>query len=294
MVTSVQTINIMSRKEARMEDRYVTVQGYRTRYWDEGAGEPLLLVHGLGSSAESWLFNVEGLAKHYRVLVPDIIGFGKTDKTTNPAELSLARAARFLAGFLETQGVSKAHVVGNSMGGIISLQFAVDYPQMVNRLVLVDPAGFGEDVHISFRLQALPVIGEIMATPSRRGTRMSLEVASHKRDFITDELIERFYQLGRQPGMKEPFLAAVRHGITFRGVKKELLAPLQARIPSIKAPTLIMWGRHDQVLPISHLETARRLLPHARVHIFEDCGHIPQMETPDEFNRLLHEFLTAA
>lgn len=276
-----------------MEDRYVTVQGYRTRYWDEGAGEPLLLVHGLGSSAESWLFNVEGLARRYRVLVPDLIGFGKSDKTTDANELNLARSSRFLAGFLETQGVQKTHVVGNSMGGIVSLQFAVDHPEMVDKLVLVDPAGFGRDVHMSFRLQALPVLGEILAEPRRRSTRMSLEVASHKRDFISDELVERFYELGRQPGMKAPFLAAVRQGISVTGVRNEVLRPLQARIPSITAPTLIMWGRHDQILPISHLETGKRLIPHATVHIFEDCGHIPQMEKPEEFNRLLHEFIAA-
>ncbi len=274
-----------------MEDRYVTVQGYKTRYWAEGSGEPLILVHGLGSSAESWLFNVEELAKRYRVLVPDIVGFGKTDKPTDDNELSLQRSSRFVAGFLESQGVSKAHVVGNSMGGIVSLQFAVDYPQMVNKLVLVDPAGFGRDVHVSFRLQSLPVLGEILAEPSRRGTRMSLEVASHQRQFITDELVERFYELGCQPGMKKPFLAAVRKGITLTGVRKDVLEPLQARIPGITAPTLIMWGRCDQVLPISHLETAKKLMPHARVQIFEDCGHIPQMEIADEFNCLLMEFL---
>jgi len=277
-----------------VNDRYIDVQGYRTRYWDEGSGQPLLLVHGLGSSAESWLFNVEPLAKHYRVLVPDLIGFGKSGKTTDPAELTLARSSRFLAGFLESQGVAKAHVAGNSMGGIVSLQFAVDYPAMVDKLVLVDAAGFGADVHISFRLQSLPLLGEILAEPSRRGTRMSLEVASQRRAFITDDLIERFYELGKQPGMKAPFLAAVRQGITLAGVKQSLLAPLQARIPQIKSPTLIMWGRHDKVLPISHLETAKRLLPQASVHIFEDCGHIPQMENAVEFNRVLHNYLTAA
>lgn len=277
-----------------MEDRYIDVQGYRTRYWDEGSGQPLLLVHGLGSSAESWMFNVEPLARHYRVLAPDLVGFGKSGKTTDRAELSLPRAARFLDGFLEGQGVSRAHVVGNSMGGIISLQFAVDYPGMVDKLVLVDAAGFGADVHISFRLQSLPLLGEILAEPSRRGTRMALEVASQRREFITDGLIERFYELARQPGMKAPFLAAVRQGITLGGVRKELLAPLQARIPQITAPTLILWGRHDKVLPISQLETARRMLPHATVHIFEDCGHIPQMENAPEFNRVLHEYLAAA
>jgi monooxygenase len=182
-------------------------------------------------------------------------------------------------------------VAGNSMGGIVSLQFAVDYAAMVDKLVLVDAAGFGRDLHISFRLQSLPVLGEILAEPSRRGTRMSLDVASHQKAFITDDLVEQFYQLGRQPGMKAPFLVAVRQGITFSGVRKDVLEPLQARIPSISAPTLIMWGRHDQVLPITHLATARKLMPRAKVHVFEDCGHIPQMEKPEEFNRLLREFL---
>jgi 4,5:9,10-diseco-3-hydroxy-5,9,17-trioxoandrosta-1(10),2-diene-4-oate hydrolase len=277
-----------------MEDRYAMVQGYKTRFWAEGSGDPLLLVHGLGSSAESWMFNVEGLAKDYRVLAPDLVGFGKTEKTTDPHELTLTRAARFLSGFLETQGVSQAHVVGNSMGGIVSLQFAVDYPQMVNKLVLVDPAGFGREVHVSYRLQSLPLVGEMLAEPSRRGVRMSLQTAAKKHGFITDDLIEQFYQLSRQPGMKAPFLAAVRQGIALSGVKNSLLDPLQERIPQITAPTMIMWGRHDCVLPITQIETGKRLMPHARVHVFEDCGHIPQMENPEEFNRLLHEFLESA
>jgi len=274
-----------------VEDRYTVVQGYKTRYWDEGTGYPVVLVHGLGSCAESWLFNVEGLAQRYRVLVPDLLGFGRSDKPTDHRELSLTRSSRFLAGFLETQGVRKAHLVGNSMGGIVSLQFAVDYPQMVNKLVLVDPAGFGRDVHITLRLQSLPVLGEILATPSRRNTRLSLQIASYQHGFITAELVERFYEIARQPGMKAPYLAAVRQGITLGGVKRQILEPLQARLSTITAPTLLIWGRHDQVLPIGHLKMAKELLPHAQVHIFEDCGHIPQMEKPDEFNRLVMQFL---
>lgn len=276
-----------------MQDLYTTVQGYRTRYWAQGSGEPIVLVHGLGSSAESWLLNVDGLAEHYRVLVPDILCFGRTAKPVDTSEYSLPRSARFLAGFLESQGVERAHIVGNSMGGIVSLQFAVDFSQMVDRLVLVDAAGFGPEVHVSMRLQSLPLLGEVIAAPSRRAVRMSLEMASWRHDFITPELIETFYDVARQSECKAPFLRALRTGIGLRGVHDHVLQPLQKRIPSISAPTMIMWGRHDQVLPISHLATARRLLPAAHVHVFEDCGHIPQMESPAEFNRLVQEFLAA-
>ncbi len=277
-----------------MEDRYTTVLGYRTRYWAEGAGSPVLLVHGLGSCAESWLFNVEALALRHRVLVPDLLGFGRTDKPASAQEFTGSRLASFLAGFLHSQGVEIAHVVGNSLGGAISLQFAIDHPRRVRSLVLVDPGGFGRSIYITFRLQSVPLLGELLAAPSRRGVRMALEAASYRRDFITPDLIERFYEIACVPNQTPAYLQAVRRTISLCGVRPDQLAALQAGVPSIKVPTLIMWGRQDRILPISHLDSARRLLPHAQVQIFEDCGHIPQMEKPEAFNRAVLDFIAGA
>lgn len=274
-----------------MKDHYVNVQGYRTRYWDEGSGQPLLLVHGLGSSVENWLFSVAPLAKRFRVVAPDLLGFGLTDKPRDPNEMRLERASSFLGAFMDAVGIDAADVAGNSMGGIVSLQFVLDDPSRVKKLVLVNPAGFGREVHISYRLQSVPLLGEILATPSRRGTLLALETAAYQHDFIDDDLAERFHRLGQTPGNKEAYLTAVRRGVDVRGVKAEILDPLHRRIPGISAPTLLIWGRHDRILPISQLETARRLMPQARVYIFENCGHIPMFECPDEFIQVMLDFL---
>lgn len=274
-----------------MEDHYVTVQGYKTRYWAEGNGPAVLLVHGMGASADTWLATIGPLSQHYRVLVPDIIGFGYSDKPVDEREYTVARAARFLAGFLDSQDVQQAHVVGNSLGGLIALQFTIDFPHRVQKLVLADSAGFGQNLHWSFRLQTLPLIGELLSRPSRRLVRMVLEAASYRHDFITDEMIDRFYRVGLQPGNTPALLRAIRSGIDLRGIKPQVLAAVQERIPSVTAPTLVIWGRHDQMLPIAHMERARQLMPTARFQVLADCWHIPQMECAGEFNRLVMAFL---
>jgi 4,5:9,10-diseco-3-hydroxy-5,9,17-trioxoandrosta-1(10),2-diene-4-oate hydrolase len=275
------------------QDHYTTSLGLRVRYWDEGAGTPVLLIHGLGAAAESWLPVVHPLAHRFRVVVPDLLGHGLSDKPSAPSYYTVDSAVRFVTSFMDSLGLSRAHLVGNSLGGLIVLAVAATTPDRVDRLVLAGPAGFGTRVNLILRLASLPLVGELMTLRvDREVVRANLRLVSYNRGFITDELCDRFLALVKQPGTARAYLTLLRQGLTLRGIRASLLAPLHMRIPSIKAPTLIIWGRHDALLPVSDAATAQRLLPHARVVIWEDCGHVPQLEYPERFAALVGDFLS--
>jgi len=160
------------------EDRYVKVGQINTRYWVLGQGSPLLLIHGLGASCEYWRYNVKAPSQGCRVYAFDLPGFGHSDKRIE--DLSLSFAAEFVAAFLDSQGVERASLVGNSLGGAVSLQFAVQYPHRLEKLVLVTSGGLGRELPLSFRLLRIPLWGEFMAWALGYQTRYEAHSKVHR------------------------------------------------------------------------------------------------------------------
>lgn len=277
---------------AMPQDRYVGVGQINTRYWALGEkGTAVIFVHGLGASVEDWAPNVSALAENHRVYAIDLVGCGRTDKPA--VEPSLSYGARFIRDFMGTLHIDRASLIGNSMGGAVSLEFAIRFPDYLQKLVLVDGAGLGRELHLMFRLSTVPLIGEWLTRPSRKGTAQLLKECVYEPALVTDEWVERSYQLSALPGAQKALLSMLRVGANFRGVRDHLVRHYLDNLAAISAPTLIVWGQQDRILPVEHAYVAEERIPNSRLHILDACGHLPQLEHPEEFNAVVQEFLAS-
>ncbi len=274
-----------------LEDQFIKIGSINTRFWMAGdTGPPVLLIHGIGGSVEEWRFNIEALAEHHRVYALDMVGSGHSDKPA--AEYSFSYLAQFVNDFMDAQTIERATLIGHSLGGGVVLKFAIQFPDKVDRLVLVSSAGLGKEVHLAFRLSSLPLIGNWLTRPSRKGTAQLLTDCYFDQDLITDEFVEFKYRLAAQPGAQESFLSTVRAQGNFGGQRDHVVHSIVDNLASITAPTLIIWGQQDRILPVAHAGIAASRIPNVRLHIFDPCGHCPPEERPEEFNALVLDFLT--
>jgi len=273
------------------EDRYIEVGNLKTRYWALGdKGTVVILIHGLGASADIWRYNVEALAEQHRVYVPDVIGFGRSDKP-GPS-FSPFDYTRFLDDFLNILRIEGASLIGQSLGGAIALHYALQFPQKVRKLVLVDSAGLGKEVIWTLRLMSIPLVGELVSYPSRKGVELFFKFAVRDPALVTKDFVDLYYNFFSRPGFQKFLLKIVRSIINVAGAREEVLAPLRNNLSKITQPTLIIWGERDRVLPLKHAYRGKEKLPQAELKIIEGCGHIPFFERPEEFNKLVLEFLS--
>jgi pimeloyl-ACP methyl ester carboxylesterase len=276
------------------QERYIKIGLINTRYMAEGEGSPVVLVHGMGGSASGWLPSFSAFAAQHRVYAMDLVGHGRTNMVEE-ASLDAAYLAGFVKDFMAELKIERAHLVGHSMGGAVSLQLAIDYPERVNKLVLVDSSGLGKELTILFRIVSLPLAGELLAAQDYKGdikkyaaaTRKSAKNAAN----ITEELIENLYPVERSPDHVKPLLKVVRQWVNWAGLKKSIYDPILQHLPSIRNPTLVIWGRQDTIVPLALGELAAKSLPNARLEVIDQCGHIPMFEQPEIFNRLVLDFL---
>lgn len=273
------------------EDRYIKVGKIDTRYWVLGQGSPLLLIHGLGASCDYWRYNVRALSQGCRVYAFDLPGFGRSYRRID--DYSLAFAGEFVAAFLDRLGVDRISLAGNSLGSAVSLQFAVQYSHRLEKLVLVSSGGLGRELHLSYRLLKIPLLGELMAWAwsTRPGMRLTLRSIVYDSQVMTEGFVDQMVELARLPGAKEMLLSVARVGIDLRGQNMQLLEPILHRVPEIEAPILIIWGAQDPIIPVAHARVAHQLTKNSQLHILDRCGHVPQIEKPEEFNQLVLDFL---
>lgn len=272
------------------QDKYVKVGDINTRYWVAGdKGSNVILVHGLGGFCENWMHNLEPLGQHHRVYALDLVGFGRTDKT--PLVKDIYVLVQFVNNFMETMNIKKATLVGNSLGGGLVLQFALQYPEKVEKLVLVDNAGMDRDVIVDFKVCSIPVLGELLIRPSLKGTANLWKKCVYDPALVTPDLVKMCYELGSLPDATKSLLSVLRSGINIGGQKSKLTKLLRKDLNKITVPTLIFWGKQDRIIPVSHAEITVNKIRGARLHIFDQCGHMPMFERPDEFNKTVLNFL---
>lgn len=268
-------------------DRYATIQGHRVRYWEEGAGPPIVLVHGLANSVITWRKNVEALAGQFHVIALDLPGHGLSDMPK--VRFDLPTGAVFLAAFLDEVGVDRAHLGGNSMGGAVALELALARPERAASLTLADSAGLGREIAVLLRLGALPFLGEYARRPTLKGVRNLVRWMVHDPSLVDEEeLLIRLSYLKRR-GSAQALLRYLRTGVGLFGQRPATRR--DARLASLSLPTLIVWGAQDPLVPVEQARRAARAIAGARLHVFDRCGHWPQYEHPGEFNRLLGDFV---
>ncbi|MFC3298430.1 2-hydroxy-6-oxo-6-phenylhexa-2,4-dienoate hydrolase [Arthrobacter agilis] len=280
-------------RPAAHDDGMLVVDGVRVRYRDTGARTrpPVLLIHGIGRSLEDWEGLYGRLATDHRVISVDLPGFGLSERTEG--RYSMESMARFVIAALDTLGEHRPlHVVGNSLGGAVAMKISALEPARVRSLVLVNSAGFGKEVTIALRLLAIGPLGRrLMKDKSRKAAYRTERALFYDKKYVTEERLDHAQQVGGNPVHDDVLLAVARHLGTFRGVRRRWRTGLLRTVAAQHKPTLVVWGDEDRVLPASHLDHARKVFPHAEFHLFERCGHMPQIEREEEFDALVRDFV---
>ncbi len=258
-------------------EKTAAVYGQNIHYIEAGQGPAVILLHGLGGSKEAWLANFAALVSKYHVYALDQLGCGHSDKPM--IDYKIATWSDFLQGFMQSQNIPKATLVGNSLGGWIATEFAVQHPEMVDKLVLVDAAGLAGNI------QGFPADIRIDLNPSTiAGWRTLLQSIFYDKTIVTDEDAMHLFanRMRNNDGYTvERALAGFAAVPQFEDDK----------LKSIHAPTLVVWGRNDELISVDRAKKFGSGIPGAKVVVFEQCGHVPQIEKPEEFNRALLEFL---
>jgi pimeloyl-ACP methyl ester carboxylesterase len=273
--------------------RSISLHGSRVNYVELGSGPPLVFVHGLAGCWQNWLENIPHFSRSHRVIAVDLAGFGESELPQE--EISIPGYGRFIDSFLGEIDIERAVVVGNSMGGFISAETAISHPDRVEKLVLVDAAGGPtlrewNDRHGASFMRAMrlfqPVVAASLARREslvrRPGLRklMLYKVAAHP-DRLAPELCYEVANGGGKPGF-------------FDALKAISDYDFWERTPQIRCPTLIVWGQDDEIVPVADAFEYEALIRNARTVIFDDTGHVPMLERPAAFNRVIDEFLQDA
>lgn len=277
----------MTQIPAAPPDQYLEVGGIHIRHWVVGEGPPVVLVHGLGGVAENWLLNLAALAADWRVHVLDLPGFGRSGKPS--LAYSIPCFAAFLADYLEAHNLGRTCLIGNSLGGAIALQLALEHPERVSALVLADSAGFSRHVPSALRLAMLPGIGEVLVRPSPLLANWILRRCYCDASLITEEMTRILGAVLDEPGLTSSLLHILRQ--LLRHQSAQSVEVFLAGLRTLAVPSLVIWGREDRVLPVGDAYTAAAVLPDVELEIFERCGHLPQMECAELFNQRVIDFL---
>lgn len=254
------------------QEKVAAVYGQNIHYFEVGQGPTVILLHGLGGAKEFWLSNIGAVASKYHVYAIDLIGFGQSDKPL--INYKVATFTDFLHGFMQAEKIAKATLVGNSLGGWIALDFTAQYPEMVDKLVLVDSAGLSWG-----RGPAVDLNPSTMA-----GWRVMLESIFYDKKIVTDQVVQQAFsdRLSRNDGYTiDRTLAGFVAENQFEDTK----------LASIHAPTLVIWGREDKLIGMDAGQKLHDGIPGAQMVVLEHSGHVPQIEKPAEFNQALLEFL---
>jgi pimeloyl-ACP methyl ester carboxylesterase len=273
------------------EVQYVDLHGHRMAYRDAGSGEVLLLIHGMAGSSESWRSVLPQLARHHRVLAPDLLGHGRSDKPRT--DYSLGAFAAGFRDFLDALGVSGATVVGHSLGGGVAMQFIYQHPEYCQRLILISSGGLGPDVGWILRLLSAPgaelVLPLIAPQPVLRcgdalGSWLERAGVHSPRGAA---MWEAYSSFADRPTRKA-FLRTLRSVVDYRGQMVSALNRLHVRS---EVPTLLIWGEQDQIIPVEHGYEAQAVRLGSRLVVLPGVGHFPQVESPTKVVDAIEGFL---
>ncbi|HVQ86478.1 MAG TPA: alpha/beta hydrolase [Mycobacterium sp.] len=274
--------------------QYRTIHGYRRAFRVAGSGPALLLIHGVGCNSKSWEPVHAKLAQRFTVIAPDLLGHGESDKPH--ADYSLPAFANGMRDLLAVLGIDRVTVVGHSFGGGVAMQFAYQYPELVERIVLVNAGGVSKDVSLALRLAAMPMGAEALAMlrapgvmPAIRGFGRAVGAVLGStrlgRD-VTDvvEMLEGF----QDPAGLAAFARTLRSVVDASG---QYVTMLDRSYLVQSVPVQIIWGEDDLIIPVDHAHTAHAAIPGSRMEIFEDSGHMPFHDHPDRFVEVVERFI---
>jgi pimeloyl-ACP methyl ester carboxylesterase len=278
-------------KAGLVQSRTATVHGRTVSYAEGGSGDLLLLIHGMAGTSENWGAVLQPLALRNTVIAPDFPGHGAS--APGGGDYSLGSLASGLRDLMLTLGHERATLVGHSLGGGVAMQFTYQFPEMVERLVLVSSGGLGPDVSPVLRAAALPGADLFISATAGVGARVGSFLGGGLgklglRPSADVAEVARGYATLADPERRRAFLATLRSVV---GTEGQRVAALDRLYLAEALPLLIVWGDRDPIIPVAHAEEAHRQLPESHLEIFEGVGHVPQLECPGRFISVLDRFL---
>jgi pimeloyl-ACP methyl ester carboxylesterase len=274
-----------------MEVKTETLHGRSVTYAEAGEGPVLVLIHGMGGNFENWQEVIEPLARNHTVIAPDLPGHGES--APGGGDYSIGALSAGLRDLLIALGHERATLVGHSLGGGIAMQFAYQFPEMVERLVLVSSGGLGPEVSLVLRAASLPGADIFISATAGIGQRVGpalgrgLAAIGLRPNADVAEVLRGYGTLA-DPTRRAAFLATVRSVIGTGGQRVNASDRLYL---AEAMPVLIVWGARDPIIPAHHGEHAHRKVPGSRLEVFEGVGHLPQLEAPLRFVVTLEGFL---
>ncbi|HEU4512411.1 MAG TPA: alpha/beta fold hydrolase [Nocardioidaceae bacterium] len=275
-----------------LEVQYLTIHGHKRAFVKAGSGPALLLLHGLGCDHTTWLPVIASLARRYTVIAPDLLGHGSSDKPR--ADYSVGGYANGMRDLLTVLGIDKATVVGHSFGGGVAMQFAYQFPERTERMVLVAPGGIGREVTPAIRAISLPGFQVAMGLATMPGllqaTKLGLRSlaatrVSHVRDL--DEVADIVQHLSDRKA-RAAITHVVRAVVDWRG---QVVTMADRAYLTHAMPMCVVWGADDRVIPAGHAELAKQMAPEATVEVIPNAGHFPHKDHPQRFVKILNDFV---
>ncbi|MCH9720808.1 MAG: alpha/beta fold hydrolase [Actinomycetia bacterium] len=276
------------------ELKHLDLHGERLAYVDEGSGEVLLLLHGMAGSSQTWRSVIGPLSRRYRVVAPDLPGHGESAKPRS--DYSLGAFAVLLRDLLDELAVTRATVVGHSLGGGVAMQFLYQHPDYSERLILIGSGGLGPDVGLTLRLLSAPGAELIMPIIAPRkvlnaGERVWSWLRGAGIESPRGEEIWRSYSTFADAPTRQAFLRTLRSVVDYRGQAVSALNRLNTKT---ELPIMAIWGDSDAIIPVEHAYAAQQARPDIRLEVLTGVGHFPQVERPAEVIELIEDFLAAA
>ncbi|MFT5886249.1 MAG: pimeloyl-ACP methyl ester carboxylesterase [Arcticibacterium sp.] len=275
-------------KYAPAPSQFIGIDGMDVHFRDEGPSSdsiPLVLIHGTGASLHTYEPWVQTLKEKRRVLRMDLPAFGLTGPLPS-RDYSLSNYVRFIKNFLDAKGITKCHLAGNSLGGLIAWGFTAEHPEMVEKLILIDAAGYpmkSKSVPIAFKIAQTPLLNKVMTfiTP-RFMVKSSVENVYADKSLINDALLDRYFELTLRAGNRQALVDRMTMVIDS--------IPID-RVKNIQQSTLVLWGAKDYLIPVSEASRFHEDLPNDTLVILPSAGHVPMEEQPEESLAALMSFL---
>jgi pimeloyl-ACP methyl ester carboxylesterase len=274
------------------EVKYLTIHGHKRAYVKEGSGPALLLLHGLGCDHTTWQPVIQALSRRYTVIAPDLLGHGRSDKPR--ADYSVGGYANGMRDLLTVLGIDKVTVVGHSLGGGVAMQFAYQFPERTERMILVAPGGLGPEVTAALRAVTLPGFHTAMGVLTLPGVRhlttaylrgLAASGLSMTRDL--DEvaaIIDSF----KDPQARTAIRHVVSAVIDWRG---QIVTMADRAYLTAAMPMCVIWGTDDSVIPVRHAGNAAEMAPGCTVEVIGNAGHFPHKDHPQRFVKIVNDFI---
>lgn len=286
--------NLRSVREVTPRLQFRTVHGYRRAFRIAGSGPVILLIHGIGDNSTTWSTVQSRLAQRFTVVAVDLLGHGESDKPR--ADYSIAAYANGMRDLMSVLDIERATVIGHSLGGGVAMQFAYQFPHLVERLVLVGAGGVTKDVNILLRVASLPMGSEALALLRLPLVLPTLQVLGRAAGMVLGSTaighdlpdVLRILEGLPEPMASAAFTRSLRAVVDWRG---QSVTMLDRCYLTQSVPVQIIWGNDDVVVPVSHAQMAHAAMPGSQLEVFEHSGHFPFHDDPDRFIAVVERFI---